>query len=56
MSDQARLRRHIAALEDLQRRRIKLEEKRRAEVADLIERRAREIENLKAQLTIGVAT
>jgi hypothetical protein len=48
MSDQAQLRRHIAALEDLQRRRIEL-----AATEALIERRAREIENLKAQLTIG---
>jgi hypothetical protein len=53
MSDQARLRRHIAALEDLQRRRIELAEKRRQATEALIERRAREIENLKAGLTIG---
>jgi hypothetical protein len=54
MSDQARLRRHIAALEDLQRRRIELAEKRCQATEALIERRALEIANLKAQLTIEV--
>jgi hypothetical protein len=55
MSDQAQLRRHIAALEDLQRRRVELAEKRRVATEKLIERRQLEIDNLRASITIDVA-
>lgn len=54
MTDQSALRRHIAWLEGIQARRIEKWEQQKAATEALIERRQREIENLKAQLTIGV--
>lgn len=53
--DQARLRAKIRALEGLQERRIALVAKQKQDLDATIEREQRRIENLKQQVTIGVA-
>lgn len=52
---QSELRRHIAALESMQDRRIVLAEQKKQQMDNIIERERQRIENLKQQLTIGVA-
>lgn len=54
MSDQARLRRRIASLERLQAQRIALVEQKKDDLDRVIADKARELDNLRAQLTIGV--
>lgn len=56
MSDQIGLRRRIARLEGQQRRRIALADERRRLNDKLIEKKDREIANLKARLTIGAVS
>lgn len=55
MSDQARLRRKIAARKALQEQRIALVAQQKNDLDAAVERAQREIDNLEAQLTIGVA-
>jgi len=55
MSDQQQLRRRIAALEVLQRKRIAAVERQKKDLDEVIEKEQRRIENLRQQLTIGVA-
>jgi hypothetical protein len=52
--NQRRLRAKVANLERMQQLRIDMIEKKKDEYDDLIERKGRELNNLKSQLTIGV--
>lgn len=52
---QSWLRRHIAVLEGLQETRVQMVAERKKQLDATVERAAREIVNLKAQQTIGVA-
>lgn len=52
---QARLRAQIRALEGMQQRRIELVAQKKIDMDAVIEKEQRRIDNLKAQLTIGVA-
>ena len=54
MSDQSQLRRRIAALEVLQRKRITAVERQKKDLDAVVEKEQRRIENLRQQLTIGV--
>lgn len=53
MSDQLRLRRQIANLEAIQTQRVAMVAARKKQLDDIVERKAREIQNLKQRLTIG---
>jgi hypothetical protein len=52
VTGQAKLRRHIAELEKIQAERMDHVARLAKQLGELIERKQREIENLKAQLTI----
>lgn len=54
MSEQLRRRRQLANLERMQAERVVMTERRKQQMDDVIERKAREITKLRAQLTIGV--
>lgn len=54
MSDQLHLRRRIATLEVQQQKRIALTAERKKLLDETIDNAQREIDNLRAQLTIGV--
>lgn len=55
MSDQKALRRRIAMLEELQEQRINVIAQQEVMMRELVELKQRQIDNLKTQLTIGVA-
>jgi hypothetical protein len=55
MSDQRRLRRRITTLQAMQDQRVAMVAERKAMMDDVVEKKDRELANLKAQLTIGVA-
>lgn len=55
MSDQRALRRRIDALERLQALRVEMVERQKRQLDECVERNQRELNNLRQQLTIGVA-
>ena len=54
MSAQKKLRQRLGTLKDLQAKRIAMAEQQKKDLDALIEEKQREIDNLSAQLTIGV--